>query len=108
MTSIFWELSDEEILLGISFIKDTGEVPDHPMEVFNHDSSLQLLAGMWLNSDRDKTLMKLKFADEIRVLEEVDFAMSNLWYNPNGLNKDPRIAILSEIRKLFSVDSKNS
>ena len=108
MTSIFWELSDEEILLGINFIRDTGETTNHPMEVFNRDSSLQLLAGMWLKSDKDKTLMKLKFADEIRALEEIEISMDNLWFAGIGLNRDPRFIVLLKLQELFSVDTEDS
>lgn len=87
MTSMFWELSEEEILEGISLISDTGEMSDHPMHIFNEDTALQILAGMWLNSDKDKTLMKLKYADEIRDLEEIGQMPSNLWFAPAGLKR---------------------
>jgi hypothetical protein len=87
MSNIFWELTDEEIMHGIDLISDTGEDVNHPMNIFNHDASLQILAGMWLNCDKDRILMKLTYADEIQVLPKIIDHTANRWYAPAGLNR---------------------
>jgi hypothetical protein len=100
MTSIFWELTDDQIMQGINMVSDIGEMNDHPMNIFNHDITLQILAGMWLSSDKDKTTMKIKFADEILKLDELQNLDSDPWFAAAGLNR----GVITLLKKFF-IDS---
>lgn len=71
----FFKYSRDEILRGIGYILDSEKLnnadPADPALSFGHDYALQKLSLLWLTSDQDMTLMRVKFADEIeQILEE--------------------------------------
>jgi hypothetical protein len=72
----FWKMSSDEILQGLDAISS----PEYLEELINdgnfrianfaYNTVLQSLAYMWLNSNKDKTLMKLKYSYEIHILND--------------------------------------
>lgn len=71
MSEVFWKLTDEEIVQGLDIMHDLAlqkRSPQHPMIDFAYDIELQNLAMMWIDCNRDRTLMKIKYSDEITQL----------------------------------------
>jgi len=74
MSKIFWELTDDQILQGFDVmfnIELQKQTPPHSMIMFAYNRELQNLAMLWVDCDRDRTLMKLKYADEINEFKKV-------------------------------------
>jgi hypothetical protein len=62
----FWQISDEEILAEIREM--TAEwVPNiiYDRNRLAYDEMFQILANMWLNCNKDKMMMKLRYHEEI-------------------------------------------
>ncbi len=69
--SFFWNLTDDEIQHGLDVMHDTSlQNYDDPMIAFAFDSHLQELAFMLIWCNFDRTLMKLKYANEIDALSK--------------------------------------
>ena len=67
----FWALTDDEIKRGLDVMHDTSlQNSDEPMIPFAFDSHLQELAFMMIWCNFDRTLMKLKYANEIEALSK--------------------------------------
>lgn len=67
----FWSLTDEEILQGLAMVVyPNKQDPTHPMRDFYHKFKLQKLAVFWLDCNRDRTLMKIRYSEEIAELEQ--------------------------------------
>lgn len=65
----FWELTDEEIYNGILYRNQTGYVDNiDKVNDYAWRVGFTKLAYWWAESDGDRTLMKLQFADEIAEL----------------------------------------
>lgn len=61
----FWDLTDDEILEGLSIMYDSKLLDDaitskNKLSAFALDSHLQELAHLWITCDRDRTWMKLR------------------------------------------------
>lgn len=76
MTS-FWDLTDDEIRTGLDMMHDSavrfavemnGSSWAEHLLPFAFDSQWQELAMMWVACEGDRTLMKLRFADEIAAM----------------------------------------
>lgn len=68
----FWSLTAEEIHQGIELIENPHLAhPNHPLKQFVSDLTLQELAYLWLDSNQDLNLMKLKYFDTIQQLQTV-------------------------------------
>jgi hypothetical protein len=70
MENKFWSLTDSQLERGYQII--TGILANISEELdfeFAHNLILRKHILMWINSDKDKTLMKLRFADELHELE---------------------------------------
>lgn len=84
MNCIFWDLTDEQILSAIDLIHDSKlqqSIPPHPMQMFVYDNALQKLAFLWLKCNGDRTLMKLKYSDEIKIWLD----NREPWFTPAGM-----------------------
>lgn len=82
----FWSLSDADIYEGLRIINGPPVIVDARFDPrvsnFTYDTTLQCLALMWLECDCDKTVMKLKYNDEIK---ELDYNIP--WFTPAGLQR---------------------
>lgn len=75
----FWSLSADEIHEGIGLIREPHlAYPDHPLRQFVSDLTLQELAYLWLDSNQDLNLMKLKYFDTIQQLHAVSPATKRI------------------------------
>jgi len=88
MLNIFWDLTDEEILQGMTIAYDKklqNHKPPLPMTMFAYDTRLQRMGEMLRDSGFDRVLMKLKYADELAELVDDPNPMS--WFAPAGLRR---------------------
>jgi len=80
----FWTMSDDEIRNAAETVLLNRALSTAPLTSFLaviYDRELEYLAQLWLKSDCDKTLMKIKYASEIQT-------MSNLraqWVSPSEI-----------------------
>lgn len=76
----FFTLTDKEILQGILYVISeehrNHSMKDDPLLAFAWDNRLRKLASMWLESEMDMNIMRLKFADEIAELQQQEY-----WFN---------------------------
>ena len=81
MKNLFWELSDDEILKGMTvmYAARTKQIDStQPLAVFAYDRRLQRMAEMLRDCNFDRTLMKLQYGQEIADLESEAISASTL------------------------------
>jgi hypothetical protein len=67
----FFDLTDEQILRGISLMNGWSFQNGSRIDTaFAYDRTLQRMALMWQECNKDRVLMKLTYADEIAALDE--------------------------------------
>lgn len=84
----FWSLTNDEISRGMDLVHDRLLQDSNrfdPMIEFVYDKILQEMAIMLMECDWDRDLMRLKYADEIKELNDSDY--SYVWFAPAGVKK---------------------
>lgn len=68
----FFKLTKDEIHQGIELMNQSGPIdPTHPLKEFEYSIRLHILVSLWIDCNEDMTLMKLKYFDQINVLNSM-------------------------------------
>jgi hypothetical protein len=103
----FWALTDDEIRHGLALMLDrelAGSNPVDSLMMFLYDRDLQQMAHWLAECGWDRTLMRLRYADE---LEEIQQRKQALWFAPAGMRPGTlTITIAGGGRSLVDIESR--